>query len=308
MPLLLVSPFPFSNSLPSEALSQTLAPQRNARRSCVFARWLQKFCGRSTQCSSSSIRLPPRMDGDKKISGNETVISVDDQNKAAADDEEELNRAIALSLAENAKRPKGFKDHGDDSDEDLARAIQESLNMTSKSHPNNPVQVLPRGHRLLTGAILAHELMHAWFRLKGGYRDLSPKVEEGICQVLSQMWLESEVSHAGSRSIPAADFASSSSSSSKKATGKSDTEKELGKFFMHQIANDVSVAYGEGFRAANEAVNKYGLRQTLDHIHSTGHLPVKWAPNVELLQQNFTPCQTKYCGLAVPCAISMSFQ
>ncbi|KAF7147026.1 hypothetical protein RHSIM_Rhsim03G0137200 [Rhododendron simsii] len=48
--------------------------------------------------------------------------------------------------------------------------------------------------RLLTGAILAHELMHGWLRLKG-YRNLNPEVEEGICQVLSYMWLESEIAH-----------------------------------------------------------------------------------------------------------------
>ncbi|XP_009419922.1 LIM domain-containing protein HDR3-like isoform X4 [Musa acuminata AAA Group] len=129
--------------------------------------------------------------------------------------------------------------------------------------------------RLLTGSILAHELMHGWLRLKG-YRDLSPEVEEGICQVLSHMWLESEIMP-GSTSVPSSSsYAPSSSSampSSKKAA-KSDTEKKLGEFFMHQIAHDTSTAYGEGFRAANAAVNKYGLRRTLDHIHFTGAFPV----------------------------------
>lgn len=43
---------------------------------------------------------------------------------------------------------------------------------------------------------------------------------------------------------------------------------------MHQIAHDTSTAYGEGFRAANKAVNAYGLRRTLDHIRMTGSLPV----------------------------------
>ena len=42
---------------------------------------------------------------------------------------------------------------------------------------------------------------------------------------------------------------------------------------MNQIANDSSPAYGGGFRAANEAVNKYGLRAILDHIRFTGVLP-----------------------------------
>lgn len=83
------------------------------------------------------------------------------------------------------------------------------------------------------------------------------------------MWLESEVMAGSSGG------ASSSSSSfySTKKTGRNDVEKKLGKFFMHQIAQDTSAAYGDGFRAANRAVNQYGLRRTLDHIHMTGQFP-----------------------------------
>ncbi|EPS58284.1 hypothetical protein M569_16530 [Genlisea aurea] len=121
--------------------------------------------------------------------------------------------------------------------------------------------------RLLTGAILAHELMHGWLRLNG-YRNLRPDVEEGICQVLSHMWLESEV--ISIRSMPSS---SSSSSSSSKKGRRSSTENKLGEFFMHQIANDASPAYGGGYRAAAAAVNKYDLRRTLDHIQFTGLLP-----------------------------------
>ncbi|OVA17767.1 Dynein light chain [Macleaya cordata] len=124
--------------------------------------------------------------------------------------------------------------------------------------------------RLLTGSILAHELMHGWLRLKG-YRNLSPEVEEGICQVFSYMWLESEVL-SGSRSMASTSSVSTSSSSFKKG-GKSDAEKKLGEFFMHQISHDTS-AYGKGFRAANAAINRYGLRRTLDHIRLTGNFPV----------------------------------
>lgn len=113
-----------------------------------------------------------------------------------------------------------------------------------------------------------------------GYRNLNPEVEEGICQVLSYMWLESEVMP-GFKSGPSTSTASSSSSSSSshyslssKKGGRSSAENKLGEFFMHQIANDASAAYGEGFRAANAAVNKYGLRRTLDHIFMTGSFPV----------------------------------
>ncbi|XVE99652.1 hypothetical protein REPUB_Repub03eG0218100 [Reevesia pubescens] len=128
--------------------------------------------------------------------------------------------------------------------------------------------------RLLTGAILAHELMHGWLRLKG-YRNLNPEVEEGICQVLSYMWLESEVlpGSSSNRASTSAAASSSSSSSSKKG-GKSNVENKLGEFFMHQIAHDASPAYGGGFRAANAAVSKYGLRRTLDHIRMTGNFPL----------------------------------
>ncbi|KAI4299505.1 hypothetical protein L6164_032962 [Bauhinia variegata] len=105
--------------------------------------------------------------------------------------------------------------------------------------------------RLLTGVTLAYELMYAWLRLKG-YRNLDPKVEKGICKVLSYMWLESEVM---------------SSSSSKKGA-KSGTEKKFGEFFLHQISNEGS------YRDAVAAVNKYGLRSTLDHIRWTGNLPI----------------------------------
>jgi len=169
--------------------------------------------------------------------------------------------------------------------------------------------------RLLTGSILAHELMHGWLRLKGtwmnkftqlnihssifllyeidwknifksstesyfsGYRNLNAKVEEGICQVMSYLWLESEILPSSSRHVqPSSSYASSSSSSypptSSKKGGISHTEKKLGEFFMHQIANDTSTAYGDGFRTAYAAVNKYGLRQTLNHIRLTGGFPV----------------------------------
>lgn len=131
--------------------------------------------------------------------------------------------------------------------------------------------------RLLTGSILAHEMMHAWLRLKG-YPNLSPEVEEGICQVLAHMWLESEI-FAGSGSNVASTSSSASSSStvppsaSSKKGKRSEFEKKLGEFFKHQIESDTSAAYGDGFREGNNAVLKYGLKRTLDHIQLTGTFP-----------------------------------
>ncbi|KAK4346554.1 hypothetical protein RND71_032893 [Anisodus tanguticus] len=131
--------------------------------------------------------------------------------------------------------------------------------------------------RLLTGSILAHEMMHAWLRLKG-YPSLSPEVEEGICQVSAHMWLDSEIiAGSGSSSTSASSSASSSSSSSPSTSSKkgkrSDFEKKLGDFFKHQIESDTSAVYGDGFREGNKAVLKYGLKTTLDHIRLTGTFP-----------------------------------
>ncbi|KAL0726233.1 hypothetical protein Bca4012_022326 [Brassica carinata] len=131
--------------------------------------------------------------------------------------------------------------------------------------------------RLLTGSILAHEMMHAWLRLNG-YPNLRPEVEEGICQVLAHMWLESET-YAGSTLIDIASSSSSSSSSaavaiaSSKKGERSEFEKKLGEFFKHQIESDSSSAYGDGFRQGNQAVLTHGLKRTLDHIRLTGTFP-----------------------------------
>lgn len=133
--------------------------------------------------------------------------------------------------------------------------------------------------RLLTGSILAHEMMHAWLRLKG-YPNLSPEIEEGICQVLAHMWLDSEIfagsgGNAASASSSSSSSAASSSSSvvSSKKGKRSQFEKKLGEFFQHQIESDTSAAYGDGFREGNKAVLKYGLKSTLDHIRLTGSFP-----------------------------------
>nr|GMC50419.1 protein DA1 isoform X2 [Ipomoea batatas] len=119
--------------------------------------------------------------------------------------------------------------------------------------------------RLLTGSILAHEMMHAWLRLRG-YRTLSQDVEEGICQVLAHMWLESQITSLSCSNVP------STSYSSKHGVG-SPYERKLGDFFKHQIESDTSPVYGNGYRAGKMAVLKYGLPETLEHIGMTGTFP-----------------------------------
>ncbi|XP_076893248.1 protein DA1-like isoform X2 [Bidens hawaiensis] len=118
--------------------------------------------------------------------------------------------------------------------------------------------------RLLTGSILAHEMMHAWLRLQG-YRTLSQDVEEGICQVLAHMWLRSQIAFMSN--------GATSSATPSRQGKRSPFDKKLAEFFKHQIESDMSPVYGNGFRAGHQAVLKYGLPSTLEHIRLTGSFP-----------------------------------
>lgn len=107
-----------------------------------------------------------------------------------------------------------------------------------------------------------------------GYRTLRPDVEEGICQVLAHMWVESEImSGSGSTVASTSSSSSSTTTPSSKKGKRSQFERKLGDFFKRQIEFDASPTYGDGFREGNRAVNKYGLRSTLEHIRMTGTFP-----------------------------------
>lgn len=55
--------------------------------------------------------------------------------------------------------------------------------------------------RLLTGSILAHECMHAYLKL-ANKTDLTPTVEEGICQLLAYLWIEQQQPEVNCRYSP----------------------------------------------------------------------------------------------------------
>lgn len=107
-----------------------------------------------------------------------------------------------------------------------------------------------------------------------GYRTLREDVEEGICQVVAHMWLESQIlSMSDSNSEATSSSSSSSASGSLHRRERSPFERKLGKFFKHQIVTDTSTVYGHGFRAGYRAVLKFGLQSTLDHMRKTGNFP-----------------------------------
>ncbi|RRT33672.1 hypothetical protein B296_00051232 [Ensete ventricosum] len=97
-------------------------------------------------------------------------------------------------------------------------------------------------------------MMHAWLRLNG-----------------MQCILCSQISNKGSN--VASTSSSSSTTRPSKKGARTQSERKLGEFFKHQIESDASPVYGAGYRAATRAVNRYGLRRTLDHIKFTGSFP-----------------------------------
>lgn len=121
---------------------------------------------------------------------------------------------------------------------------------------------------LLTGSILAHEVMHAWLRLSG-YAHLTPKVEEGLCQLMALLWLERQ--QQGPRT--AAGKTRSSSMASTEGSGAVGYEERLAAFLGHQIRTDASPVYGDGLREALDAFQRFGLQTVLAHVKRAGKLP-----------------------------------
>ncbi|KAH7425165.1 hypothetical protein KP509_11G042400 [Ceratopteris richardii] len=105
--------------------------------------------------------------------------------------------------------------------------------------------------RFLTGSLLAHELMHAWLCLNG-FPELEPVIEEGICQVMAHMWLESQAMEVSRNAM----------------------DERLREFFLQQIAKNSSPFYAEGFRDGYASVMQFGLRRTVNHIRMTGTFPL----------------------------------
>lgn len=109
------------------------------------------------------------------------------------------------------------------------------------------IMVLKGLPRLLTGSILAHEVMHAYLKLKTDTR-LPPQVEEGLCQLMGYLWIE-------------------------KQTPKDPFEVKFCSFVASQIREHTSPVYGDGFRAAFECFQSIGLVDLINHIKLTGQFP-----------------------------------
>ncbi|CAB4282704.1 unnamed protein product [Prunus armeniaca] len=124
-------------------------------------------------------------------------------------------------------------------------------------HEVTSILILTGLPRLLAGSIMACSTMDAWLQLNFfGTVHMSSLVRKAMSQVLAHMWLEFEMNSGF------------------------DIEKKLGEFFRHQIEEPVfyedviqNLNYMKGFSLCRKAVLRHGLRQTLDHIRTTGSFP-----------------------------------
>lgn len=119
---------------------------------------------------------------------------------------------------------------------------------------------LPRD---LTASILAHEAFHVWIKLsKHMPYSLPPKVEEGMCQLLSSKYLlylesSSQRNHFG-REIDSETKAKNS---------------QLRNYFQFTIETDPSPVYGDGFREAAEACQVLSFDIVLEYIRDNQMFP-----------------------------------
>jgi len=133
--------------------------------------------------------------------------------------------------------------------------VPEEVHIPSTTARVTAILVLFGMPRLLTGSIIAHELMHAWLKLSGLPADMQllPMVEEGLCQLMAHLWLGAQQPHMMAM--------------------QGHGTAELGRYCVHQIETDPSPVYGDGFRACLQAYGKFGLQAVLSHVRMTGCLP-----------------------------------
>ncbi|KAK7842070.1 protein da1-related 1 [Quercus suber] len=194
------------------------------------------------------------------------------------EEDEQLAKALQESypLAEDEQLAKALQEsYPSEEDEQLAKALHESLLESPPRYGCNTEEfchVHVRGRTAASRKDVPYtqsrpaEFLGSAQKEIGcltGYPNLSPEVEEGICQVLAHMWMESEILSASGSDVASSSSSSSPSSSSSSKKGKrSEFEKKLGEFFKHQIETDTSSDYGDGFRKGNEAARPFSSCNT----------------------------------------------
>ncbi|PRQ52853.1 putative protein DA1 [Rosa chinensis] len=96
-------------------------------------------------------------------------------------------------------------------------------------------------------------MMHAWLHLQDCRKKLEEKVEEGICEVMCHKWME--------RFCSSDDLDHSSYKTYKQGQFK----RKLKQLLVESMETRPDI-YGQGYREATRAIEKFGFQTTLNHI------------------------------------------
>lgn len=91
-------------------------------------------------------------------------------------------------------------------------------------------------------------------------------MEEGICQVVSYKFLEA----LSEQDIEKKGLAKSAAN---QALDNANSDEKLRAFYRHQIQNDPTTVYGEGFRLAKKCEGLLGFNIILEHIAQAKAFP-----------------------------------
>ena len=138
----------------------------------------------------------------------------------------------ALNQATNERRNKGHSTMGmtmTEQRQTVRHTMQgnrtSATEVVSTENRVTAILVLYGMPRILFCSVLVHECTHAFLRLES-YPKLTLQVEEGLCQLMSYLWLQSQAGDQGS-------------------VQKQAQEKER-VYHMNKIFEDESIVYGEG--------------------------------------------------------------
>lgn len=119
--------------------------------------------------------------------------------------------------------------------------------------------------KIMTQAILAHEMMHVWFRSNGIEPEkLERKLEEGMCQVIGWKWLdwlESEIN--------------SSSSTTTTSHEQTQFRRKLIETYKFVVEEHDSDEYGQGFREVESDVARFGFKTTINCMINSANIDIK---------------------------------
>lgn len=113
-----------------------------------------------------------------------------------------------------------------------------------------------------SAAVLAHEAMHAWLRLRRDVPTTLPsKIEEGLCQLISFKYLE----FLSERAVLCVESAITAGRSAMKLQ-ETKQEEKFRQYCRYCIETDSGEIYGDGYRDAARAASELPLEDLLDFV------------------------------------------